>query len=309
MADTYHELTTLDEHLAAAIAASQSNTNDLLSIRVQVQALREAVKPKPVPGAAIISRTELRNVRGFCITLGEESPSAEVDAVAVKLIELGASMGYNVVRFYRNKDEVRDDVKRRADDPRHLYAVAHRHGLVVAADTINRAALEFSDADLKAYLAGLETLGAKLLVFDDANQYREKRKDGTYYPANTLEDMVARVRKFSGLPILASVRANAVIAQYRPLFDFVEFQTFGTAPELDTFLQRPADAFVLDTSATASLAYLNKVHATVLKRQPVATFDYSAWDEKINWLDVPDKVAVIKKRVQAVKAQQEAAGK
>lgn len=252
-----------------------------------------------MPLKPIISKTELNFVAGCCITLGFKPPSATVDATARELMKLISNMGFNTVRFFRNKDEVRDDLKRNPEDPRNLYAAAKKLGLTVVADTINRAALDLSDTELSQYLAGLKSLGAALLVFDDANQYNEPKKDGTRYPPNTLKDMVARVRQYSDLPIIASVRANARVEDYKPLFDFVEFQTFGRLTELDDFLRLPADCFVLDGQATIGNDYLRGAHDVIMKYPPNAFFYYSSLDEDTDWRTMTDKVALIEKTVKA----------
>lgn len=251
------------------------------------------------PLKPIITKTELNFVAGACITLGFKAPSATMDATARELMRLVSDMGFNTVRFYRNKDEVRDDLKRNPEDPRNLYAAAKKLGLTVVADTINRAALDLSDTEFSQYLAGLKSLGAALLVFDDSNQYRDKKPDGTFYPAGTLEKMVARVRQFSDLPLLASVRANARVQDYKPLFNFVEFQTFGKLTELDDFLRLPADCFVLDGQATVGNDYLRGAHDVILKYPPNAFFHYTALDEDTDWRNMDDKTALIEKTVKA----------
>lgn len=270
--------------------------------------------PKPPPVVApvvsavkpIITKTELKNVAGFCVTLGRLPPSATVDATARELIVMGRGMGFNCVRFFRNKDEVAADLKRTPDDLRNLYAFAQKQGMVVVADTINRAAYDLNDAELKTYLAGLKTLGTPLYIFDDGNQYREaKNADGKLkYPAGTLERLVKRVRDLQpDMPIMASLTAGAVIKDYEPLFDFTEAQTFGSSANLDTFLDRGFDAYCLDGQASASLDYLRRAHDIILKDNPTAVFWYTASDEKTNWLDMDDKTALIEKTVKALTAQ------
>lgn len=259
----------------------------------------------PVAGAVkpIITKTELRNVAGYCITLGENAPSAGVDATARNLIVMGEGMGMNCVRFYRNPDEVRADVKRTPDDLRNLYSFSRKHGMVVVADTVDSVVLELNDTELKDYADGIKKLGAVLVVFNDANQFRGNRKDGTPYPAGTLEKMVARWRAVSDLPIMASVTAGAKIEDYKPLFDFVEAQTFGKPAELDQFLDRGFDAYCLDGQASASLDYLRKAHDIILKDNPVAVWWYSAWDEKTLWTSMLDKTPLIEKTMKALTAQ------
>jgi hypothetical protein len=260
------------------------------------------VKPTSAP---VISKTELRNVRGACITLGLEAPSPAIDAAARELMHLIQRMGFNVVRFFRNKDEVRDDLKRPHDDPRNLYAIAKKLNLVVVADTVNRAAEMYSDTELSQYLAGLKSLGAAALVFDDANQYFDaKNPDGSlkFHPT-ALAAMVGRVRRFSELPLIASVRANAAVGEYKPLFDFMEIQGFGNPEELRGFLKLERDAIVLPAEEKNSLDYFRRAHDVILDNPPDAAFWYSAFDEKTNWLEMPDKVALIEKTVQAMKAK------
>lgn len=270
---------------------------------VIVEPKPEEPKPVPVNDAPIITKTRLENVRGVCVTLGLKAPSPTVDATARELIQLAARMGFNVVRFFRNRDEVRDDLKRSQDDPRNLYAVARKLGLAVVADTINRAGEMYSDTDLSQYLAGLKSMGAAALVFDDANQYTDsKNDDGSLkWQPGFLENMVRRVRERSDLPLIASVRANAAVGAYKPLFDFVEFQTFGRLSELDDYLKRPADCFVLDGQQSIGLDYLRGAHDVILKYPPAAAFWYSALDQKTDWREMPDKVALIEKTVQAMK--------
>lgn len=313
---------TIERQKSAMAAMEQVNGQQAVKLRealdvIAEQSRRIALLEKPVvtlppvivppappvvpvmPLKPIISKTELNYVAGACITLGFKPPSATVDATARELMKLISSMGFNTVRFFRNKDEVRDDLKRNPEDPRNLYAAAKKLGLTVVADTINRAALDLSDTELSQYLAGLKSLGAALLVFDDANQYLEPKKDGTRYPPNTLKDMVARVRQFSDLPILASVRANARVEDYKPLFEWVEFQTFGRLTELDDFLRLPADCFVLDGQATVGNDYLRGAHDVIMKYPPNAAFWYTSLDEDTDWRTMPDKVALIEKTVKA----------
>lgn len=315
---------TIERQKAAMAAMEQVNGQQAVKLRealdvIAEQSRRIALLEKPVvtlpkpfepvppsppvvpvtPLKPIITKTELNYVAGACVTLGFKPPSATVDATARELMKLISSMGFNTVRFFRNKDEVRDDLKRNPEDPRNLYAAAKKLGLTVVADTINRAALDLSDTELSQYLAGLKSLGAALLVFDDANQYVEPKKDGTRYPPNTLKDMVARVRQYSDLPIIASVRANARVEDYKPLFEWVEFQTFGRLTELDDFLRLPADCFVLDGQATVGNDYLRGAHDVIMKYPPNAFFYYSSLDEDTDWRTMPDKVALIEKTVKA----------
>lgn len=248
----------------------------------------------------VINRHYMNNVAGFCITLGEDPPSATVDAQAREFILLGKRMGFKCARFYRNKDEVRADVKRTPEDLRNLYAFCLKNDIVPVSDTVDRAALELSDTELKEYLAGLKQLGSPLYIFNDANQYRGKKKDGTPYPPMTLENMVKRVRTFQpDMPIMASVTAGAKIEDYRPLFEYVEAQTFGKTTELDSFLDRDFDAFCLDGQASVSLDYLRKAHDIILKDNPAAFWYYTASDEKTDWRNMTDKTALIEKTVKA----------
>lgn len=251
-----------------------------------------------------VKPTEKLSGLGFTITLGLVAPSLEVDTAAGELMRMGAKMGFEWTRFFRNKEELSNDIWRKPDDPRNLYALALQLGLKVAADTIDVIALRLTDSELDKYLDYIETMGAKLLVFNDANQYREaKNADGSpKYPPGTLERLVERVRKRSKLPLMASLTATAALGAYT-MFDYTEAQCFGRIGELDDFLKRPFDAFCLEGRASASLDYLMKAHDILLQFKPSFAWWYTAFDKQTDWRTMPDKVALIEKTVKALKAQ------
>jgi hypothetical protein len=111
---------------------------------------------------------------------------------------------------------------------------------------------------------------------------------------------VNRVRKFSKLPIMASLTGTAVIGQYA-MFDYTEAQTFGRIGELDDFLKRPFDAFCLDAQSSASADYLMKAHDVVLQFAPRFVFYYTALDRKTDWRQMPEKVRIIEGTVKALR--------
>jgi hypothetical protein len=259
-----------------------------------------------VPEVPPTSTPELSGT-GFTLTT-DETPGLNQDTAAGENMRLGASMGFEWARWYRNAAEVQTDVKRRPDDPRNLFALAQKLHLKIAADTMDVPALQYGDAQLAAYQSSLEDLGVSLWVVNDANQYREmKNPDGSLkYAPGTLERLVERLRKNSKLPIMASLTASAAIGAYG-MFDVLEAQCFGRIGELDDFLKRPFGAFCFDARESVTLDYLMKAHDVTLQYPPRFAWWYTAWFGRrpiTDWRQMPEKVRIIEGTVKALREKQ-----
>lgn len=232
--------------------------------------------------APIINRQELNCVAALTIEKGDNEPSDEQYATVRHVLMQAASMGFNTWRGFFNLDEVREHLNMEPGDPNHLPQFGRTRGLEFIADTIDVVIPRLNDADLSAYIKGLETMGARAVVFNDADQYS----------IETLEKMVGRFRVISDLPVIASLRASANIRMYT-MFDYVEAQTFGTASELPNFLALPFDLFCLDARETMTAATLNERGEIMLAAQPQAFFYYASQAE--DWLAMPaEEAAAIK---------------
>jgi hypothetical protein len=228
--------------------------------------------------APIITRDELKCVAALTIEKGDNEPSDEQYATIRNVLMQASSMGFNTWRGFFNPHEVRSHMNMEAGDPNHLPHFGRSTGLVFIADTVDAVIPQLNDADLSAYIKGLEAMGAMALVFNDADQY----------PIEALENMVGRVRVLSDLPIIASLRASANIAGYA-MFDYVEAQTFGTTNELLDFLVLPFDLYCLDARETMTAATLRERGEMILAANPKAFFYYAA--EAGDWLAMPAEEA------------------
>lgn len=259
-----------------------------------IEARKPPVSPPPAPRARVITKTQITGVAGICIAK-DNAPSLAQDDASRALITLAASLGFNAWRGFFNLQEVKTHGVLSEDSPKHLPAFGRKLDMAFVADTVNWAAVNLNDADLKIYIAGLIKMGAMAFYFDDANQYREaKNADGSLkYPAGTLEKLVGRIRALAPeIPLIASLTANALIATYKPLFDHVEAQTFGKITELGTFLARDFDVFCLDGRPTVTLDYVTK-SADIILRSDVDSFFYYP-ETLTGWKSMGAQTAVIK---------------
>jgi hypothetical protein len=253
----------------------------------------------PVVRKPTITKTELLNVAGICVKK-DDAPTTTQDENARQLILLASMMGFNVWRGFFNLGEVKAHLTYSETNIKNLPGYGRSLNMVFMADTVNSDAISaLSELDFEICIRGLIKMGAVALFFDDANQYRDDRNaDGSLkWPQGTLEKRVARVRKYSGdIPLIASLRGNAITSDYKPLFDFVEAQTFGgKITELDYFLKRKADfeVFNLDGQKTeVTLEYLKASEPVVLRNNPDNIYYYP--QTATEWKTMPLHLPIIK---------------
>lgn len=293
-------LTAMTQQKNAADKALEAERQALAKAVIVNRELSEQLQARPVIGITrkpTITKTDMRDVAGVAIPKGN-APGAVQDQNARDMMLLWAMMGGNAWRGFFNLSEVKAHVVMADSNVNHLPGFGRKLGLTFIADTVNNAALNLSDNDLDAYIAGLLKMGAAAFYFDDANQYREARNaDGTpKYPADKLETMVARIRKRApNTPLIASLTSNAVIANYKDpktLFDFVEAQTFGKIGELTGMLGKGFDVYCLDGRKEISLDYLTKAVEIIAQHNPKNVFYYVT--AITDWKGMPNQLPLIK---------------
>lgn len=256
----------------------------------------------PIVRKPTITETELLNVAGICVKK-DDAPTTTQDENARQLILLASMMGFNVWRGFFNLGEVKAHLTYSETNIKNLPGYGRSLNMVFMADTVNSDAIAaLSEADFKIYIEGLIQMRAAAFYFDDANQYRDDRKaDGSLkWPQDTLEKRVARVRKYApNMPLIASLRGNAITSDYKPLFDHVEAQTFGgKITELEYFLKRKEDfeVFNLDgQKAEVTLEYLKASEPVVLRNNPKNLFYYP--QTATEWKTMPLHLPIIKQIV------------
>lgn len=320
------QLTEKTDQLAAAnkTITGQQVTNDKQSTMLK-DALARLAKYEPgtppppstipappvvVPGnfAPTITKTKLANLAGVTITTGDKAPSDKEDNQTRDLMALAGDMGFNAVRWFMNLNQMRDQVTLlKQSSPLCLSAFARAHALTPMLDTLDNLALNLGDKDLKDYLDNAKLLGFTSGYFNDANQYSEKIDPVTkklVYPVGTLERLVKRVRDAAPDFILfASVTASAKVSDYEPLFDFTEFQAFGSLSEFKTFLKLPCDLLCIDGRRRASADYLRAMLEALLIAGKDVFYCYTAKDLDTLWLNMPETVAIYKEFMAKWKAQ------
>lgn len=287
-----------------ALIKERDEANQSLAKAVIVNRdLNAQLQQCPIPGAArkpIISKAEMLNVAGVAIPKGN-APSAAQDQNARDMMLMASLMGLNAWRGFFNLNEVKAHAAMLENNPNHLPGYGRRLGLTFFADTLNNPAVNYSDPDLKVYMEGLRKMagaGPFIGYFDDANQYREvKNADGTLkYPKGTLERLVTRIRQYApDIILVASLTANAAIGEYKPLFDFVEAQTFGKIGELPGFLDRKFDVFCLDARKEISADYLAQAAEILVSKNPRSIFYYVT--SITDWKNMPGQLLLIKQNV------------
>src|SRR5690606_30390848 len=119
----------------------------------------------------VITKQALANVVALTIEKGDNAPSDEQYETIRSVLMRASTMGFNTWRAFFNQDEVRDHAHKNADDPNHLPQFGCRNGLVFIADTVDAVVPKLNDDELRAYIQGLEAMGALAFVINDANQY------------------------------------------------------------------------------------------------------------------------------------------
>jgi hypothetical protein len=290
------EKRTLTDRVTALALQEKGLAQRILDLE---KALAEATKPpvvtpppipNPIPRAPIVSKTEARDLAALTIEKGDGSPGPVMYTNVREVILRAKSMGFNAWRGFLNADEVRKHLATPLSSEDHLPAFGRKHGLHFIADTVDAVIPKLGDEQLRAYLKGLESMGALAIVFNDANQYE------------TI-DLVAwtkRVREvLPNMPLIASLTGVANIGVY-PMFDLFEAQTFGAVNELGNFLARPFDIFCLDARKSMSAIDITTRAAIVLPKKISAFFYYA--DTAQDWLNMPlDKQAAIRKMIESWK--------
>lgn len=286
----------------AALTANKIANTEVANLTTQLQRLQTETTRPLVTRKPTITKTELLNVAGICVDK-DDAPTTAQDENARQLILLASMMGFNTWRGFFNLAEVKVHLTYSETNIKHLPGYGRLLGMTFMADTVNSDAIwALSEADFAVYIKGLITMGATAFYFDDANQYRDDRNaDGTLkWAEGTLEKRVARVRAYSGaIPLIASLRGNAITAQYKPLFDFVEAQTFGgKITELDYFLKRKGEfeVFNLDGQKNeVSKTYLEASEEIILRNNPRNIYYYPA--TATEWKTMADRLPTIKRIV------------
>jgi hypothetical protein len=295
--DTSARYAAKEEELNLALAEQGA-----LVLRLQEELKKIPPVVLPVIRKPTITKTELLNVAGICVKK-DDAPTTTQDENARQLILLASMMGFNVWRGFFNLGEVKVHGTYSETNIKNLPGYGRSLNMIFMADTVNSDAISaLNELDFEAYIRGLIKMGAVALFFDDANQYRDDRNaDGSLkWPQGTLEKRVARVRKYSGdIPLIASLRGNAITSDYKPLFDFVEAQTFGgKITELDYFLKRKDDfeVFNLDGQKTeVTLEYLKASEPVVLRNNPDNIYYYP--QTATEWKTMPLHLPIIKQIV------------
>jgi hypothetical protein len=285
-----------EEELNLALAAQGA-----LVLRLQEELKNIPPVVLPVVHKPTITKTELLNVAGVAIPK-DNAPSITQDQNARDMMLIASLMGLNAWRGFFNLQEIVKHAAMSETNTNHLPGFGRRLGLTFIADTMNNHAVNLNDTDLKICLDGLRKMsgtGPFAGVFDDANQYRETRNtDGTLkYPAGTLERLVGRIRHFApDMILIASLTANATIGEYKPLFDFVEAQTFGTIRELPVFLGRFFDVYCLDGRKEISVEYLTQAIEIVASKPPKNLFFYVS--AITDWKNMASQIPLMRTLVQ-----------
>lgn len=158
------------------------------------------------------------------------------------------------------------------------------------ADTVDVVIKNVDNDTLKWYLQSLETLKARAIVLNDADQYG---LDG-------VKEMIDRARLFTNLPIILSLRGTADVAAFKALGKdvYVEIQSFGSLSELkNTFLKKAAivDFFCFSAFKALTTSQLKAIYDAVLASpiKPKAFFFYT--DRADDWPTMPQaEVDVLK---------------
>jgi hypothetical protein len=265
--------------------------------------LQRQIETRPIvgiPRKPTIDKITMKDVAGVAIPKGN-APSAAQDQNSRDMMLLWSMMGGNAWRGFFNLQEIKAHVAMLDNNINHLPGYGRRLGLTFIADTLNNLAVNLSDSDLKIALDGLRKMSGTdkfIGFFDDANQYREARNaDGTLkYPAGTLERLVGRIRSIApDMILIASLTANATINDYKPLFDFVEAQTFGPITDLPKFLVRSFDVYCLDGRKEISVDYLTKSVEIIAQNNPKNLFWYVTGIN--DWKGMGEKIPLIKQIV------------
>lgn len=176
MTDIYQALTKMDEQLARAIVASQSNTDELLSMRTLVTVLRESAKPKPLPELAV----SIVDNSDYGDTL-KAAMRGYIDVIA-------ASDVRRVLMFQNYPQMVTDKFPQYAIDK----------GLQVDFDTMWSVRRTCDDKKFAAYMTQAEKFKPQGYHFDDAHNNLPE----------ALEPAVKFMRQFTDAPIYASHAAD-----------------------------------------------------------------------------------------------------
>lgn len=264
----------------------------ILNLQKQIADLTKP--PVIIPRKPTITKALMKDVAGLAIPKGN-APSASQDQNARDLMLLWSLMGGNAWRGFFNLQEIKAHTAMAESNINHLPGYGRRLGLTFIADTLNNLAVNLNDADLKTALDGLRKMSGTdpfIGVFDDANQYRDELK----YPKGTLERLVGRIRSIApDIILIASLTANATINDYKPLFDFVEAQTFGKITELPVFLGRSFDVYCLDGRKEITADYLTKAGEIIASANPRSIFYYVT--SITDWKGIPEKLPLIKQAV------------
>jgi hypothetical protein len=267
----------------------------------------EFTKPPVVipPVSSRFTREFLPRFAGMTVEKGRASPSAALYAQVKTALRWGRSQGLDTWRGFFNPQEVLDHLKETpplGNLPEYGRAIGFQHWI---ADTIDRIlqlipvdAKDPSDSKLKAYMDGLEKMGAEGVMINDAN-----RKPSADDPGITFEElkaMIARLRHVAPtMPIFVSLLGSADVSLYMALGVWVEIQTFGSVSELGMFLKKPV-IMCLDLRKPLSAAELKTRADLALKTAPKHFFFYA--DEVYDYDAMPDSEdAVIREFVTAWK--------
>lgn len=262
----YHALSISELAKLQAQVNTLETANALLLAKIE-----ELTKPKV--RTPVVSVRELLDTAQLTITL-DATPSATKDKIGREMILLAKQLGFNAVRFMRNKQELATDVTLLPDNPRNLPAVAKNAGLLWFADSMDAVVIKLTDADLKTYCDNLVKAGAVAIYWNDADRASIR---------TILPDLLKRVRAVSSLPQIGSLSATANLSVYNALFDHVEIQTFGTFTEFLSYVKSPADVLCLDGQASVTIGYLDSILMLPELQARDNISCYTAYDINTRW--------------------------
>jgi hypothetical protein len=280
-----------DERAANADRHAQT-LNDQLKMATDrvtelAKLLEEAQKPTPSNGDDVWPDEPPFSIEGlaaFTVEKGQEAPDkAQYTRVREALFwAWDKKLKINAWRGHLNIGEVRDHLK---DAPPlgHLPNFGRRLKMHFIADTVDVVVKSVDNTTLQWYLQSLEDkLKACAFVLNDADQYG----------IEGAQHMIERMRQFTQLPIILSLRGTANVAAYKALGEnvFIEIQTFGKPDEMkNTFLPKApiVDFFCFPAFKAMTAQQLKTIYDIVLaaKVMPKAFFFYT--DAADDWPAMP----------------------
>lgn len=289
-----------------ALAASVDRERALQARILELQKPPVVIPPTPPPTSGKITREFLPRFAGFTIEKGRSAPTAALYSQVKTALRWGRAGDLDMWRGFFNPQEVIDHLKATpplGNLPEYGRSIGYQHWI---ADTIDRILQlipydprDPADTKLKAYMDGLEKMGAEGVMVNDAN--RKPSADDPGITFEQLKGIIARLTNVApNMPIFVSLLGSADVSLYTALGVWVEIQTFGSVSELGTFLKKPV-IMCLDLRRPLSAADLKTRADLTLKMPPKQFFFYA--DEVYDYDAMPDaEDAVIREFVQKWKA-------